>query len=239
MPGVYKLPHGRAERNVSIVSGLSAPKGLFVDAASKDVYVADGDSLVRIPGGTGAPTYIGAQHGFWSSLFDVFVDAQGTIWVVDQGLVGVYTVTLAGVRTPVTISTPWTQPYSVAVSAGGNVYVSDWASPAGFIANISSWGAGGATIIRSNVVSQPAGLWVAPRGEIIYVTEFNNVAIYRFPGGSTVDVARNDRPVDVGGSPWMSLWVVEQTAAGGLYQAGGSSSSVGTWSDAQGVWLDC
>jgi hypothetical protein len=262
VPGVFKLPQGVESAKVSIPGSWSSPSGVFVDEATKDVYVADGSSVVVIPGGWGSssgggvdgfippipptPTYVGTQGG-WGYVQDVFVDTRGVVWVVDSGARGVYQVGVGGSITALTISMPWVQPHSIHVTPWGDVYVSDFGGS--FVVNVTGWGTGTESFVGQGIVSQPAGLWVSPITNELYVTEFNNMALYTFPldgsgggggGVSQMAIPMNDRPVDVGGSPWGSVYVAEQNSAG-IYQAGVSDgwSFGGVWSNVAGMWMDC
>ena len=242
-PAVFKLPQGDAAQAIVLPApslGWSAPKGLFVDHATADVYVADSSQIVIIPGGTGvAQTITDAR---FTALMDVFIDAQGTLWAVDKAA-GVFTITTSAGGTTISAVTTvtWQQPMAVAVSSSGDVFVSDWGYSG--VVKIGAWGAGAVSYITSGL-SQPMGLWLAPNNDL-YVTEFNDMKVLIYADGTdapsgSVNVPMNDRPTDIGGGPRGTLWVTEQTSGGGLFESdSASSASIGSWNSLQGVWLDC
>lgn len=115
------------------------------------------------------------------------------------------------------------------------------------IVRIGNFGLGNTTIFRNYWISQPS--WLAPNGNLI-VANFDNFKIISlaFTGGDTVGVTvlldlynylpSPDRPTDVGGTPWLSLFITQQTLATGLRLA--PSTAIGSmWSNVQGVWVDC
>ena len=85
-------------------------------------------------------------------------------------------------------------------------------------------------------------MWFAPNGNLI-VADFNNINIVSlaFTGDLVaitvlVDVYGRERPPDVGGTPWLSLFIAQKTS--GLLLA--PSTDIGSmWSDVRGVWVDC
>jgi hypothetical protein len=243
LPGVVLLPRGDASAAQAVPGPWGAPAGLFVDGASKDLYVADGSSVVLLAGGTGAPAYVGGQGAF-SAVRDVYRDAQGTVWVVDAGAAAVFRVSPEGVVSPFTVaSAPWVSPHAVTVTAAGSVYVSDFG--AGVVVSVSAWGSGEASVVGAGVLSQPAGLYFAEGTQELLVAEFNNMIVYAFAAdgsGSVRHVAEypgiGERPVDVGGAPWGAVLVAAQNA-GGVYATATGAGLGGTWSNAQGLWMDC
>jgi hypothetical protein len=243
LPGVVLLPRGDASAAQAVPGPWGAPAGLFVDGASKDLYVADGSSVLLLAGGTGAPAYVGGQGAF-SAVRDVYRDAQGTVWVVDAGAAAVFRVSPEGVVTPFTVaSAPWVSPHAVTVTAAGSVYVSDFG--AGVVVSVSAWGSGEASVVGAGVLSQPAGLYFAEGTQELLVAEFNNMIVYAFAAdgsGSVRHVAEypgiGERPVDVGGAPWGAVLVAAQNA-GGVYATATGAGLGGTWSNAQGLWMDC
>jgi hypothetical protein len=240
---VYKLSQGLASRAAALPappSGWCTPRGIFVDHATSNVYVADSNHIVVIPGGTGvAQTITDAR---FSTLMDVFIDTNGTLWAADQ-YTGVFTIDLSASSAVVTAVTTvtWLQPMAVAVSTVGDVFVSDW-GVAGVV-KIGAWGAGAVSYI-TNGLSQPMGLWLSPTNDL-YVTEFNNMLVWVYRNGSDapsnmVNVPITERPTDIAGGPRGTLWVTEQGSGGGLFESDSVlGASVGAWNDLQGVWVDC
>jgi len=61
--------------------------------------------------------------------------------------------------------------------------------------------------------------------------------------GDTVAITQlsasiDDRPTDVGGSPWLSLFIAQHERGQGLLLA--PSTAIGSlWINLQGVWADC
>ena len=252
---MYILPRGDPAMKTALTvvwpgspgpASWATPQGLWVHPVTKDVYVADSGNLVVVPGnGSGLVSFVGGYSHF-TGLSDVFGDAQGTLWAVDRGAAQVVRITDGGTTFSL-LPAPgagWVSPVAVTVSTWGVVYVSDFDNAC--IVAIDSWGYGATTVITDHL-SQPTGLWLAGNGDL-FAGEFNNMYILKYPNGSTTAtiVANRQsggRPFDVGGSPWMSLWDVEQYEqyiSSGLIDLGPpSSGSVGSWVDAEGLWLDC
>jgi sugar lactone lactonase YvrE len=253
---VFVLPRGDTSSKTALSvnwpgspSGWALPKGLWVDPQSKDVFVADSQNLVVVAGnGTGQVRFVGGP-GYFSGLSDVFVDAQGTIWAVDNAASRVYRITGGGTTISQLAPGIWTQPVAVAVSPAGVVYVSDFGNST--VAAIDAWGAGSLSVITDGL-SQPTGIWWSATTNYLYVCEYNNVAIYRYANGAgtaqTVQGTTNYRPTDVGGAPWSSVWDTQEPDSnvpgqgGGLFLTGPSyGTSLPTFSSSslQGLWLDC
>jgi len=126
-------------------------------------------------------------------------------------------------------------------------FVSDFCGAA--IVRITSWGFGNTTIFAdNNLIAQPTGIWLAPNGNLI-VTDFVNMVLLRLAftgdavaittlGGSPDTFWIDDRPTDVGGSPWLSLFIAQHERSQGLLLA--PSTAIGSlWINLQGVWADC
>ena len=121
-------------------------------------------------------------------------------------------------------------------------FVSDFCGAA--IVRITSWGFGNTTIFAdNNLIAQPTGIWLAPNGNLI-VTDFLNMVLMRLAfTGDTVAITQlsasiDDRPTDVGGSPWLSLFIAQHERSQGLLLT--PSTAIGSlWINLQGVWADC
>jgi hypothetical protein len=111
-----------------------APAGIFVNASNKDVFVADGSQIVRIPGGTGTPILISAPAltppvgplSGWSQATDVFQDVRGTLWVtnfaMNYGTPSVVAIPAAGPPFYLTPTAPyWRHPRSIVVTSNGTM----------------------------------------------------------------------------------------------------------------------
>ncbi len=128
------------------------------------------------------------------------------------------------------------------VSSSPQSFVSDFIGAA--IVRITSWGFGNTTIFADNYwIAQPTGIWLAPNGNLI-VTDFGNQVLLSLAiTGDAVVVtvltaSINNRPADVGGSPWLSLFVALQELSEGLLLV--PSTAIGSlWTNLQGVWADC
>jgi hypothetical protein len=107
-----------------VTYGWSRPKGLWVNASSKDIYVADNRNLVKVSGATNYATFIGGyDQWFQFDLADVFGDDKGTLWVTNSEYATVKRVTDGGTTiSDFTISGySFVRPYSVTVSNAGVV----------------------------------------------------------------------------------------------------------------------
>ena len=127
---MYLLPRGDLAQNVSLPSApFVAPAGIFVNASNKDVYVADGSQVVRIPGGTGTPIILPVPSltpplNGWSQATDVFQDARGTLWVTNfdpPSVVAIPADDPPFYLAPTAYS--WHQPHSILVTPNGTIHV--------------------------------------------------------------------------------------------------------------------
>ena len=184
---------------------FNLPTGVAVDAAG-NVYVADNNNnLIREISSAGAVTTLagsGAQGGtngpVAGASFNypqgVAVDASGNVYVADYGNNLIRKISTAGLVTTLagkdsaganngvdTVAT-FNQPTSVAVDAGGNVYVADEGnnlireiSPAGVVSTFAGSGAQGATNGTGTKASfnGPTGVAVDASGNV-YVADYGN-----------------------------------------------------------------
>lgn len=248
VPAVFKLPRGSAEKAAALAAppeGWVAPAGLFVDSKTKDVYVADARRVVLISGGTeAAQTFADARFG---QLTDVFLDAQGTLWAVDFAPPGVYKMAKGESAFSAWSPVEWGAPRAVAVSATGDVFVSDWVL--GGVVKVGAFGAAERVFILNDGLSQPGGLWL--NNDELHVADYSGMAAFAFAAGSsaaTLTVAADsmrERPTDLGGVPGGgAVWMTQQRG-GGLFRVGGGApgadlgASAGEWADLQGLWCDC
>ena len=123
-------------------------------------------------------------------------------------------------------------------------FVSDFGNSA--IVRIGNFGLGNTTIF-TNLNAQPSGMWLAPNGNLI-VADYENFKIISlaFTGDTAVvtqlfeinSPPAVERPTDVGGTPWLSLFITQQNLDVGLRLM--PSTAIGSmWSNVQGVWVDC
>ena len=115
----------------ALVSGLSGPTGIAVDA-SGNVFVADtGDTAVKeIPLGCASAGCVNTLGSGFSGPSGVAVDGSGNVYVADTGNGMVKEMVAVGGSIPAsptinTLGGGFTSPYGVAVDGVGNVYVSD------------------------------------------------------------------------------------------------------------------
>ncbi len=192
----------------SIGSGLSSPRGVFVQA-NGDVLVADWGSnmVLRIPDGTGTPIAIGSG---WNSPTDVFATSNGDVWVADERNDRVKVVR-GGAGTPEVFapSFPFNRPGAVFVTASGDVYVTDNGN-----AMVKMFANGDGSVAPTTVCSGTfRGLFVTPQN-VTYVADYNFGEIKTCSGGNATTVAAGfDGPNDV-----------SVTAAGDVYVLLGSAT---------------
>jgi sugar lactone lactonase YvrE len=183
---------------------FSNPYGVAVDA-SGTVYVADsGNHRIRKVSPTGVVTTLaGFSWGFadgtgtsaqFTSPGGVAVDASGNIFVADRGNNRIRKVSPTGVVTTLAGSTQgfadgtgtsaqFSNPYGVAVDAGGNAYVADYAnhrirkvSPTGVVTTLAgssanSYADGTGTSASFNY---PFGVFVDASGNVYVADSANN-----------------------------------------------------------------
>ena len=124
-------------------------------------------------------------------------------------------------------------------------FVSDFGNSA--IVRIGNFGLGNTTIFTNYWIAQPSGMWLAPNGNLI-VADFDRFSIISLAfTGDTAVVTQLfqinpppavERPTDVGGTPWLSLFITQKDLAVGLRLM--PSTAIGSmWSNVQGVWVDC
>ena len=133
---------------------------------------------------------------------------------------------------------------------------------------ITDYGFGAVSFITDTKLAEPYGMWLDSNNNDLYVADHASYAILRFVNAAGIaEVVPmpwglsfgwragnaphewNERPTDVGGAPWGAIYFTEQNdgavvgVAGGLFLAGpaASNTSIGgfTWTDPQGIWLDC
>lgn len=119
---VLKLPFGvvaSASQPIALVSGLSNPTGLSLDAAG-NLYITDNGQLLKAPagGGTATPIAVGL-----SGVGSVVVDAAGDLFVADSANAVVLQL-MAGGGFPVPMAN-LSSAGGLALDDAGNLYVAD------------------------------------------------------------------------------------------------------------------
>jgi sugar lactone lactonase YvrE len=225
-----------AQNGMGSSASFDLPSAVAVDKGG-NVYVADFDNnlirevsaagIVSTLAGNGQP---GAGNPLTTASFSgptgTAVDAQGNVYVVDQGhnvirkidLNGVVT-TVAGNGNPFSIDGPdsaasFAFPFGIAVDQKGNIYVSDvtckirMISPAGMVSTLAGSGAPGSTngIGSAASFSQPAGLAVDNTGNVYVADAGNNLIRVINSSGQVSTLAGNGMPGFTSGSyPYASF----------------------------------
>lgn len=221
----------RGDGGPATAASLSYPNGVAVDA-SGNLYIADtGNQRVRkvtaggvisTVAGTGYASYGGdggpAVAAWLNTPVSVAVDSNGTIYIADQKNNRIRKVTTAGLISTVAgdgsygfggdggpaVSAQLNQPASVAVDAGGNLYIADSdnhrirrVTPAGIINTVAGNGSygfsgdgGPATAAQ---LFQPMGVAVDTGGNL-YIADFWNHRIRKVTGLATGGMAPSISP---------------------------------------------
>jgi sugar lactone lactonase YvrE len=146
----------------TLVSGLTNPKGVAVDA-SGNLYIAETGSVLLQPIGNGMQTVLGS--GFTTPV-SAATDASGNAYVADTGLNEVVKIP-AGNGTPSTVASGIT-PLSVAVDAAGDIYYGvSGSSSSGEVTEIP---VSGTTAALASGFTTPAGIALDPSGNL-YVAD--------------------------------------------------------------------
>ncbi|CAF3990909.1 unnamed protein product, partial [Rotaria sp. Silwood1] len=187
---------------------LNNPDGLFVEAATGVIWIADTNNHRIVKWSSPSASPVSTLHGYWNTTgvtvasgyglgasqlnypWDVAIDSNNYIYVADYNncriqrwLVGNATgVTVAG-NTSFCGSTEaqLSRPTSVVVQSSGVLYISDFGN-----SRIQRWtnGASSGTTVATNIVSY--GVYVDNSGTI-YASDWNSHQVLRWPnsGGIT------------------------------------------------------
>jgi serine/threonine-protein kinase len=175
---VVSLPVGANNPSVLPFTGLRYPGGVAVDGVG-NTYVTDSLRVLELAAGSDTPTVLPFNSAATGSVFDVAVDAGGSVYVT--GSSNLVLMLPPGAAAPSYL--PFgslTVPSGVAVDNAGNVYVVDNTR----VLKVAA-GSGALTALPFVGIKTAAESVAVDAGGAVYVTDWGNNRVLKLAAGST------------------------------------------------------